>query len=240
MSLVQTMNGLTSYLIRREDLIIATLAEKYQFDLDEATKAVEKVLSTSKVKSIKPQVRQPKGADAKSHKKRDPSAYSLFCNAVREDCKTSLATNAKERTFKDKNGETVVIDEKEFKEGVPTFTHLTKKMASMWWQVTPEERKKYESEAKSKKGDNAAEESAPVKEKKEKKAPAKTKTSSKSKKVEVEEEPDEEPEEEEEEEESTTSTTSTKSKKSSKKTEKAKPAAKKPAAKKEGKGKSKK
>src|SRR5579862_2548948 len=246
-TLVQTMNGLTSFLIQREDLIISTLSEKYGFDLEDATKAVAKVLDASKVKSIKPQVRQPKGADNKSHKKRDPSAYSLFCNDVREQCKTDLATNANARTFKDKTGETIVIDEKEFKEGVPTFTHLTRKMASMWWQVTPDERKKYETEAKNRKAlsaENAEEESvSEKKEKKEKKTPAKTKNS-KSKKVEVVEEEEEEQPEEEEEEESTTASTSTKSKKSTKKGEKKEKAAtkKQPAKKetKESKGKGKK
>jgi hypothetical protein len=140
MSLQKIANGLHEGLLKRDQLIFSVIAEKYQLNEEEVSKFVYESLDADKtLKSMKLQTRQPKG----NRRHKTKSGYQKFCDDNRDRVKHMLKTEVKERTFKNKQGQTKTISVEDFKQGEPRFEHITQKCASMWWLLSEDERAEY-------------------------------------------------------------------------------------------------
>ena len=142
MSIVKYLNGLSQALSNRDELILTAISEKYDIPLEDLQKLSFEITEDPKnnKKSIKPQARQPKRKVGKEKKEREKSGYHSFCKEIRPEAQKLLKTSEDARKFKNRKGESIYIDPATFENGVPSFANTTQKCASMWWELTQEER----------------------------------------------------------------------------------------------------
>src|SRR5690242_12081361 len=160
MSLDKMMYGCHNALMMRDDYIFSLIAEKYKLNKDELSEYVLSALdSDKKIKSIKLLPRTPKVKGNKKKTKRNQTGYQVFQKESRERAKELLIKDAKERVFSDKNGNKIVVDEKEFSKGAPTFGQVGQKVSGMWWALTPEERLRRNKEANEAKNEETVDKS---------------------------------------------------------------------------------
>jgi hypothetical protein len=146
MSLEKNVNGLHQFILNRDEFLFDAIAIEFKLDVAAVRAAAYSAEDNWKPKPIKPQARKPKkeasGAKPAPRKK---SGFLAFTKSKREEAKTLLINNPKERKIKLKNGdiEEIIFQGKNVGEdGVvkPGFTEVNKKCTAMWWALSDEER----------------------------------------------------------------------------------------------------
>lgn len=147
MSNEKVVNGIYGLLEARDALMLKFIAEKYELDQDELTDFVKTSLATDKsIKTVKLLARRPKAGGDK--KKKNVSGYGKFSEANRPKIIEMLKDTPAERKFKNRKGETIIVDEADFQKGEPTFTHITQKCGALWAALSDKEKNVFNEKAK--------------------------------------------------------------------------------------------
>lgn len=142
--LPEIFNGLLKTIYDDIELITKTISVKYNLPESEVKELAFATLNEQKIKTIKLQKRAPKQAGKVPSKPRKRSGYMQFCKDKRKEIEALLVSDPGARTFEHKGEKTAL----EFGEKGPTFTQITKKLGSLWAEVSEEEKHRYEIRAK--------------------------------------------------------------------------------------------
>lgn len=152
MSLEKNLNGFHQFILNRDELLFNAIAVEFKLDAKAVRAAAYTAEDNCKPKPIKPQARRPKKEATGEKQKRKISGFLTFTKSKREEAKTLLINNPKERKIRNKKGEIeeLVFEAKHVVDGVikPDFTHVNKKCTAMWWALSDEEREQWVEKAK--------------------------------------------------------------------------------------------
>ena len=148
MSLTQILNGVHVGLNKRDDQIFKIVARELKLDDDALVRLKDTVygeLEKGKSSPIKPQKRQPKNIshNGNATRKGKKSPYSAFQSAKWDEVTQMLIKDPGSRKFVSRTGAQVEIDPSEFHNGSPKLEHVTKKISSMWAEISVEGKKKW-------------------------------------------------------------------------------------------------
>lgn len=143
MDLQRTFNGVVAHLFERDDVMFEAIAKEFNLEIENVRKSAYTATEKTKYKPVKHQFKTARKPGVKSKSKKPSSGYNIYAEEVRPHVIKLLIEKPDERVFLGKDGEEEEIDSKDFTKGSPTFTHITKKTASMWRTLTEQERNEY-------------------------------------------------------------------------------------------------